>query len=386
MFSIVRYSPEYMYRILRYRDSDVNDYKIFPEKIIQSSIEPYYYESEIMDGLGEEVVHYRYNGEDRKEKLNIFLENTKTTSFIVIHNDKVVFEQYYNGYSRDSINTSFSSVKSIVSLLIGIAIDEGFIKNEKQSIAEYIHEFKNTPMEEITIEDLLMMRSKIRYKEGSLWFGDDAKTYYMPNLRELAMDHIRIDKEYQGNFLYNNYHPLLLGIILERSTGQRVSSFLEEKLWKKIGSEYDASWSLDSHKNEFEKMESGLNFCSIDFAKIGSMLLHMGKWNGEDIISEDWIYKSTIAEFPLEEQEYKNTFLENTGAGYQYMWYSIEKKQGAYDYFAAGKHGQFLYVSPQNNIVILRNGIESGKVDWWPNVLENITQNVVELTYEGRRI
>lgn len=69
---------------------------------------------------------------------------------------------------------------------------------------------------------------------------------------------IKIDKEYEGNFHYNNYHPLLLGIILERSTGQSVSSFLEEKLWKKLGTEYNASWSFDNNQSSFEKMEEAL--------------------------------------------------------------------------------------------------------------------------------
>ncbi|KAB3529608.1 serine hydrolase domain-containing protein [Alkaliphilus serpentinus] len=379
LLSIVSYSPEYMYRVIRYRESDVNDYKIFPERTVEHSTQPYNYKMKLLDGLEDKVISYKYISKNYEKKLMDFLEDTKTTSFIIIHDDKIVFEQYFNGYNRDSINTSFSSVKSIVSLLIGIAIDEGYIEGEKQSIADYIHEFKNTTLEEITIEDLLLMRSKIRYKEGSLWFGDDAKTYYMPNLRELAITHIKIDKNYKGNFHYNNYHPLLLGIILERSTGQDVSSFLEEKLWKKLGTEYNASWSLDSSESGFEKMESGLNFRSIDFVKVGSMLLHMGKWNSEDIISEDWIYKSIIAEFPLDEGDYKNSFLEKTDVGYKYMWYSFENNNGGYDYFAAGKHGQFLYISPMNNIVIVRNGIESGKIDWWPDVLENITNIVAEL-------
>lgn len=379
LFSIVRYSPEYMYRIIKNGESDVNDYKVFPERTIQHSEKPYYYKRNLIDSLEDKVISYKYNSKNYEKKLINLLEDTNTTALIIIHDDKIAFEQYYNGYKRDSINTSFSSVKSIVSLLIGIAIDEGYIVNEKQSIADYIHEFKNTELEEITIEDLLRMRSKISYKEGGIWFGDDAKTYYMPNLRDLAINHIKIDKNYKGNFHYNNYHPLLLGIILERSTGQSVSGFLEDKLWKKLGTEYDASWSLDSIDNGFEKMESGLNFRSIDLVKIGSMLLHMGKWNGEDIISEDWINKSTISEFPLDKEDYKNSFLENTDTGYQYMWYSLENNNGGYDYFAAGKYGQIIYISPVNKIVIVRNGIEAGKVDWWPEVLESITNIVAEI-------
>lgn len=379
LYSVVSFSPEYMYRIIKYGESDVMDYRIFSERTIQNSKQPHYYDKDISDTLEGRTIQYKYKGKKHEEKLNDFLEDTQTTSFVIIKDDKIIFEKYYNGYNKDSINTSFSSVKSIVSLLIGIAIDKGHIRSEDESIATFIYEFKNTPMEYITIKDLLMMRSKIQYEEGNLWFGDDAKTYYMPNLRDLAIKHIKIDRDYEGNFHYNNYHPLLLGIILERSTGQSVSSFLEENLWKKLGTEYNASWSLDSNESGFEKMESGLNFRTIDFAKIGSMVLHRGKWNSEEIISEDWIIKSTIEEFPLKNQEYKNTFLENTDTGYKYMWYSMENEKGGYDYFAAGKYGQFLYISPKNNIVIVRNGIEAGEVDYWPEVLKDLTIIIEEI-------
>lgn len=377
--SAATYSPMYMYRILRYGESDVLDYMIFPERVVHHSKDPYHYELNLVDSLESKIISYMYKNKKHEKNLTTLLEDTKTTSFIIIHNDKIIFESYYNGYNRDSINTSFSSVKSIVSLLIGIAIDEGYITSEKQSISDYISEFKNTSFEAITIEDLLLMRSNISYKEGNLWLGDDAKTYYMPNLRDLAIHHIKIDNNYDGNFHYNNFHPLLLGIILERSSGQSVSNFLENYLWKKLGTEYKASWSLDSHDSGFEKMESGLNFRTIDFAKIGSLLLHRGTWNNQLIISENWIEKSILTDFPLDEMSYKNTFLENKDVGYQYMWYSLENNDGEYDYFAAGKYGQFLYISPKKNIVIARNGIDSGKIDWWPDVLKNISSIIDEV-------
>lgn len=378
IFSSIKYSPEYMYRVFKYGESDVNDYKIFPERIIQHSANPYYYKVKPTNGLEDHKISYTYNGKAHEKGLSLFLEENNSTAFMVVHNDNIVFEQYYNGYNRNSINTSFSSVKSIGSLLIGIAIDEGYIESEAQSIADYISELKDTAFEDITIKDLLLMRSNIQYEEGGLWFGDDAKTYYLPDLRELAINQIKINQGYEGSFHYNNYHPLLLGIILERSTGQSVSGFLEEKLWKKLGTEYNASWSLDSNKSGFEKMESGLNFRTIDFIKVGSMLLNKGKWNGEEIVSEDWINKSLIAPFPINNEEYKNSGLWDTGIGYQYMWYSFENKKGSHDIFAYGKFGQILYISPENNIVIARNGINEGEIDWkvWVNVLRDVADAI----------
>ena len=223
------------------------------------------------------------------------------------------------------------------------------------------------------------MRSPISYSEGLAWFGDDAKTYYMPDLRNLTLQNIRLNPDFSGSFHYNNYHPLLLGIIIERSTGKTISGFLEEILWTKIGTEFPASWSLDSEANSFEKMESGFNYRAIDMAKIGSMLLNDGKWKSEAIISSKWLAKSIYAPVPLDKDDYRGTFLEDRGIGYQFMWYSQANQRGGFDYFAVGKFGQYLYVSPENNVVIVRNGITEGRVDDWLQVLSTLAEKVGEI-------
>ncbi|RDU37843.1 hypothetical protein DRW41_08475 [Neobacillus piezotolerans] len=376
--SSLLFSPQYVFRTIVNGNSDVMDYKVFPERIIQKSSQPYRYKYSLNDSLKDMSIDYTYKGKERKKPLNSFLKETNTTSFIIVHDDKVVLEEYFNGYDKDSINTSFSMAKSIDSLLIGKAIEEGYIKSEKQSIADFISGFKGTNMESITIEDLLLMRSTISYEEGKLLFSDDAKTYYMPDLRNLALTHINLTEKYEGRFHYNNYHPLLLGIILERSSGKHVADFFQQEVWDKIGAENDASWSLDSKKTGFEKMESGINFKAIDFVKIGSMLLNGGKWNGQHILNEEWIKQSTLSEFPRNNDEYKGSFLENSKIGYKYMWYSTTNDNGGLDFFAMGKYGQYLYISPENNVVILRTGKSHGDVDRWEDIFKEISYKLGE--------
>lgn len=378
LVSSLIFSPQYVFRTIVNGNSDVMDYKVFPERIIQKSSQSYYYKYNLDESLKVMSIDYNYKGKGRTKPLDTFLKQTNTTSFIIVHDDKVVLEEYYNGYDQDTVNTSFSMAKSIDSLLIGMAIEDGYIKSVKQSIADYISEFKGTNMERITIEDLLLMRSNISYEEGNIWFGDDAKTYYMPDLRNLALTHNNLTAKYQGKFHYNNYHPLLLGIILERGTGEHVSEYFEKKFWNKIGAEDDASWSLDSRESGFEKMESGINFKAIDFIKIGSMLLHGGTWNGQDILNEKWIKRSTQSDFPLNNDEYKDSFLENSNIGYKYMWYSTPNNNGGLDYFAMGKYGQYLYMSPENNIVILRTGKSLGNVDSWPKIFKEVAIKIGE--------
>ncbi len=353
--SCLVYSPEYIYRCIVNREGKTSDYLFFPERVIEKSSLPYEYEYNLDAGMGELNIQYTMKGVSHNQTLDMLAQSTDTTSLIAIHNDEVVYEEYFNGHNADSINTSFSTVKSIVSLMIGMAIDDGFIDSETQPISDFLPELNGTEFADITIQELLMMRSRIAYREGGLWFGDDARTYYDPDLRNLALRHMRVDENYTGQFHYNNYHPLLLGMILERSTGMSVSEYFQTNIWEKVGAQNDASWSLDSEKNGFEKMESGLNFRSIDFAKIGSMLLHRGKWNGQTLVSEEWLDRSIIASEPMNA----------SGIGYQYMWYSFVNEKGGYDYFAHGNHGQYLYLSPENNTVIVRTGTEEGTIDTW---------------------
>lgn len=372
--SAVLYSPEYMYRILVNGKSKITDYKLFPQRVIEKSGRPYVYCYNIDPSYNSLDISYKSKGESKTEKLDALAEQNGTTSLIIIKGDEVVYEKYFNGYGKNSVETSFSSVKSLDSLMIGIAIEDGYIRSIGDSISDYIPEFKGKPFEDITIENLLMMRSKISYVEGIAWFSDDAKTYYSPDLKNLALNHMNINPDYQGQFHYNNYHPLLLGIILERATGMHVADYFQKKIWEKIGAEYDASWSLDSEAAGFEKMESGLNFYSIDYAKIGSMLLHGGNWNGNILVSEDWLQRSTIAPAPLEQSDIDSEFLKGISIGYQYMWYCTENDKGGHDFFAAGKYGQFIYISPENDTVIVRTGMSEGRVDWWPDVFKQIAE------------
>jgi CubicO group peptidase (beta-lactamase class C family) len=360
--SCVLFPRGYVFRCIVNREGKTTDYLLFPERTIAKSAAPYHYRYSLDSTLADLDIQYAVKGQLQTKPLGSLAESNDTTSLIVVHDDTVVYESYFNGSTKDSTNTSFSMAKSIDSLLIGMAIDDGFIRSEFQPITDFVPELAGTEFADITIRDLLMMRSRIAYREGGLWFGDDAKTYYYPDLRDLALNHLRADIDYSGQFLYNNYHPLLLGIILERSTGMSVSQYFREQIWDTVGAENDASWSLDSEASGFEKMESGLNFRSLDFAKIGSMVLHRGEWNGQTCISEDWLDRSLVAETPLDQ----------SGIGYQYMWWSLANEKGGYDYFAHGNHGQYLYVSPENDTVIVRTGTEEGEIGTWIGVLYQV--------------
>jgi len=366
------YSPAFMGRVLTHWDSSVTDFQIFPERVIRKGEKSAPYERATDTSLADRV--FEISG--KKKSLREFVDSTDTTSFLIAKGDKLVYEQYGKGYDEASVQTSFSMAKSVVSLLIGKAIENGDIQSEKDPIDRYIEEFKGQPIGEITIEELLLMRSDIAYDEsGFLWFGDDSLTYWYDDLRQLALTHTELI-DGRGKFHYNNYHPLLLGIILERSTGVSVSAFFEREIWQKLGAQYDASWSLDGESSGFEKMESGINFRSVDFLKIGSMVLHGGMWNGERIIGSGWLNRSCLSKFPIDPQEYEGTFLAEKNIGYQYMWYSTPSSNGGLDIIAWGKSDQILYISPSNDCVVLRTGTTDGGIENWVETIRQIISKI----------
>lgn len=367
------YSPIYLSRVLFHRDSSISDCNLFPERSIGKSDRPYTYEKRIDPSLEKLLV----GSSNKRESLSEFVKKTDTTSFLIVKDDVLVYEQYANGYGEDSVNTSFSMAKSVVSLLIGKAIEDGFIDSVHQPLSDFIGEFKDLPIGSITIEELLSMRSGIAYNEEKfLWFGDDSLTYWHPDLRKLALTHTELTDEYGGKFHYNNYHPLLLGIVLERSTGMSVSEYFERTIWQKIGAKENASWSLDSEASGFEKMESGLNFCAADFIKIGSMVLHGGVWNGERIIDAEWIEQSAVCLLPVNADEYENSFLFGKNIGYKYMWYCTPSAAGEHDIFAWGKSDQILYISPSNGLVVLRTGKTDGGVSDWIEIIRDLVSTL----------
>jgi CubicO group peptidase (beta-lactamase class C family) len=217
------------------------------------------------------------------------------------------------------------------------------------------------------------MSSGIKYHENGTPWGDDAKTYYYPDLRKLALS-VEIEEPPGKHFNYCNYNPLLVGMILERATGMPVAEYLQEKIWKPLGMEFPASWSLDSEKTGFEKMESGINARSIDFAKFGRLFLNKGNWNGSQIISEQWVKESTTRDTDTSADYYSlpgwwTPVFEDGKGYYKYHWWGYSRKDGAYDFSAEGNKGQIIYISPSKGLIIVRNGKEYGGVDNWLEML-----------------
>jgi CubicO group peptidase (beta-lactamase class C family) len=330
-------------RALIWRESDVGDQHRFPARRIPAGGRA----SPLRAGVEADLV---VNGE--RKGLDAFLPDTETLALLVVHEDRLVHERYYNGATRESLQTSFSAAKSFVSALVGIAIDAGLIDSIEDPVTKYLPELaaRDPEFREITLRHLLTMSSGIRYREGGFpSLGDDTYTYYGVDLRDVALNRTRVQQPPGLAWVYNNYHPLLLGLVLERTTRTSVSDFMARRLWQPLGAEADATWSLDSESSGFEKLESGVNARPVDYARFGLLFLHNGEWNGRRIISEDWVRESTGAE-PATDSAYYH--------GYRYFWWLDVERPGRF--YALGKYGQYIYVAPDADAVVVRLGRDWG--------------------------
>ena len=371
----------FLARQMAWAESDVWDYQKFPERVVSNGLPAFRFQENLRPDLFQTmIVEYTSVGEPKQANFEDFLRSSETTSFIVIKDDAILYEGYFNGYARDSIVTSFSMAKSFTSALVGIAIDEGYIGSVDDPMVYYLPELRGKGLDSVAIRHLLLMSSGTRYVAddeisgvAELWpFSDDTLSYYYPNLRSQALSVVPDGKQPGTEFNYNNYNLLLLGMILERATYRPVAEYLQEKLWKPLGMEYPASWSLDSEDSGFEKMESGINGRAIDFTKFGRVFLNNGNWDGRQIISEKWVRESTSPD-PNDKRYWRTApgWKESDGY-YKYLWWGKLKPDGGYDFMAQGHLGQMIYVSPEANAIVVRHGISDGGVDRWDDVLASV--------------
>jgi CubicO group peptidase (beta-lactamase class C family) len=357
----------YLTRTIFWGESDYKDLERFPARTIHNAPPVSRFDKLPADNLYASQIE-AIGRDSSNGSFDRYLEASGTTAFLVVHDDKLLYERYFNGYDQRSVNTSFSMAKSFASALVGLAIDEGYIKSIEEPITNYLPELlkKDKRFKSITIRHLLTMSSGIKYEEGATlpWSeaADDTKTYYSTDLRELALN-CQIEGTPGQYFEYNNYNPLLVGMILEQATGTHVSRYLQEKLWKPMGMEADGSWSLDSKEDGFEKMESGVNARARDFARFGMLFAKEGNWRGKQLISRVWVEESTRPDTSADPSR-----------DYQYFWW-VNTPNGKNHFSAQGNYGQYIYVAPEKNLVIVRLGKEEGEqgYGYWTDLFDELS-------------
>lgn len=294
-----------------------------------------------------------YNKKELTPELRKALEQYRTVAFLVVQNDSIRYEEYWDNYDASSLSNSFSMAKSIISILIGIAHDEGKIKSLDQTACEYLPDFCSPENKVVTIRQLLMMSSGLNYDEGySSLTSPVTRSYYDTDLRKQMME-LRVVTKPGVSFNYMSANTQLLGFILEKATGKSISEYASEKLWQPIGAEHDAKWSLD-HKDGTEKAYCCFYSNARDFARIGKLFLNKGMWNGKQVISEAYV-NAAISPAPISDGDSPNTM-------YGYQWWLIDYK-GTPVFYARGILGQYIFVLPSKQLIFVRLGHERGEKD-----------------------
>lgn len=333
-------------RFVVYNFADIKDYKKFPSRPLVSNDTKFKFitaeKGKFPDTLKMGNVPFSFD---------YILKENNTVAFLIIKNDTIQYEKYFKGYDQESIIPSFSMAKSVTSILIGCAIDDGLIKSVDEPVTNYIPELKKNGFEKVSIKHVLQMTSGLDFSESYINpFGEAASFYYGRNLkREIAK--LKLKGIPGQNFEYVSGNTQLLGLILERALNDRtVTQYFQEKLWTPLEMEYDASWSIDKEKDGSEKTFCCINARARDFAKIGRLYLNKGDWNGKQIVSEKWVTESTKIDTTEGGVDY-----------YKYQWW-LPSTTG--DFMAEGILGQYIYVDPSRNLVIVRMGKNRGRLTW----------------------
>jgi len=298
---------------------------------------------------------------------------TQSQGVLIIHNDSIVYEKCTGDITPDRIAGVFSVTKSVTSLLCGIAVDEGFIRDIDDPVTDYLTELADAdPMwQKLTIRHLLDMRSGLDFDDTySLSLkGKDlrhlqamAKLYYGHNTMA-QVKKLKFRCEPGTEYRYESMTTQILGLVIERATGCSYADYLEEKVWTPLGMESPAYLSYDSRKHHAPHAFGGLALTMTDLAKIGRLYLNRGEWDGRRIVSESWIEQTTAYSTDNE--------------GYRFCWYNtscIGAEKAEYPgYYAMGIRGQVLFVNPYRNMVMVRLGLRDDTYAHIPYLFEQLS-------------
>jgi CubicO group peptidase (beta-lactamase class C family) len=330
----------YLFKAVWYNFADIDDYKIFSNNtVVTGQPQPW-------------KVSAGYNKPKLSDSLKTMLEDLKTIGVVVIKDDAVLFEEYWDGYSDSSVSGSFSMAKSITSLLIGAAIKEGRIKSVDEPVGNYLFEFSHGDKAKVRIIDLLTMSSGSNWDESyANPLSVTTELYYGKDAYKTAVG-VTITHTPGTIHSYKSGDTQLLGLILEKATGKSLSAYASEKLWKPMGAEHAALWSTDKTGGN-EKAYCCFNSNARDFARLGQLMLDSGRWKGNEIISPDY-YSHSIKPCMIPDTYGKPCNF------YGYQWWIVPTQQDIF--YARGILGQYVICIPSKKMVIVRLGKKrSGK-------------------------
>ncbi len=298
------------------------------------------------------TVSYRHNG--KTYGLDDYFLHGDTLAFLILKDDQIVFERYLHKTSAADRYLSMSVSKSVVSVLFGVAIDEGKIGSVKDPVVRYLPYLKDSGYKDCTLEDILQMASGVLFSEeydnSSSGIADlsRANRTGTPTFGEFAAS-LTSEVKPGTAFHYQSVNTQVLDLVLEKATGMSLNQYAEEKLWKKIGTESDAYFITG--KQQPAVAAYGSFFSTLrDYGRFGLMAMRGGQLGGARVVSERWIdASSTAASFARPRLDQSNN---NPIRGYGYQWWIPYGEDRDRAFQAVGIRGQAIYVNPAKRVVI----------------------------------
>ncbi len=330
-------TPNYIKNALTHLFPDIDDYKFFKNREIKA-------DNPISWNTAHDYMNYDLSKQERNT-----LESYHSIAYLIIQNDSIVYEEYWDGFNKDSYSNSFSAAKSIVSLLLGAAIQDGYIKNVNQPVSEFIPEFNDESYSQLHIKDLLTMSSGLNWNESYINpFSMTTQAYYGDNINELVLG-LEVTETPSIEFKYSSGNTQLLALIIQNATGKTLSEYTYEKIWKPLGATNSALWSLDK-ENGVEKAYCCINSNARDFARIGKIILNNGYINNKQIFPEEYLKNSIEPASNLVDHRTRETV-----DFYGYHWWIINH-EGEQIPYARGILGQYIFVLKKENAIVVRLG------------------------------
>lgn len=353
----------FIHRALIYQLPKIDHYKIFDNRIVRAgSPKPWSFSE-------------NYNKKDFPAKYLNEFDSLETVAFLVVQNNKIVFEKYAGDYNASSYSNSFSMAKCILSLLVGAAIDDGYIKSVDQPVSHFLPEWTAFGKDTLTLKHLLTMSAGVDWDESySSLFSKTTRAYYGNDLWKLTLTQKLIAKPGE-KFNYQSGVSLMIAYLLQKATGKTVSAYMSEKLWTPLSAEFDALWSLDK-KDGMEKAYCCFNTNARDYARLGQLVLQKGSWNGKQLIDSNYIKEAVTPANWLTHtpKPGKNgeIYQPRPNNFYGYQFWIARYHDMNIPYFR-GILGQYIFVIPEMNAVIVRLG-QKRSTDF--NVDQNHTTDV----------
>jgi CubicO group peptidase (beta-lactamase class C family) len=285
-----------------------------------------------------------------------FLKRRATTALFVLKDDEVRFEDYYLGTTAEDLRISWSVGKSVVSMLFGIAVEDGRIDLD-MPVDHYVPALRGSGYEGVRVEDVLQMSSGIAWNEDYADFNSDINKMGRlmalgGSLDEMAASLVR-EQEPGIRWRYVSMNTHVLGMVLRAVTGQTLPALMEAHLWSKIGVEADGHWMTDTTGTAFAL--GGISIRTRDFARIGRLMLRGGDWQGTQVLPAAWVRESVVPH-----ARHVTPGPDIMGYGYHW-WLGPAPRPG--EFLAIGVYGQYIYVNQPENLVIVKNSADLGFMD-----------------------